>query len=191
MFDGWWQQHQRKETRQTRNIRNAPEQRRSRSAHAFCGVWSGRFFIIQTFLKYSTSQQAGNDDSDSGPEVIILFSCSTQPSMKFSLLINMNMPTIEYASYCWHFYIYSQRNVPCSAMPSKKELVIISNLRIISRTNFMLSWVEHEKNFVTISLEATRSKLFCLSSLKEIYSKRKEFTPVGSKFFSFIVDPFL
>ena len=30
----------------------------------------------------------------SGPEVIKLFSCSTQLSMKFSLLINMKMPTI-------------------------------------------------------------------------------------------------
>ena len=30
----------------------------------------------------------------SGPEVIKLFSCSTQPSMKFFLLINVKMPTI-------------------------------------------------------------------------------------------------
>ena len=29
-----------------------------------------------------------------GPEVIKLFPCSTQMSMKFSLLINMKMPTI-------------------------------------------------------------------------------------------------
>ena len=28
-----------------------------------------------------------------GLEIIKLFSCSTQPSMKFSLLINMKMPT--------------------------------------------------------------------------------------------------
>ena len=31
---------------------------------------------------------------DSGPEVIKLFSCSTQLNMKFSLLINIKMPTI-------------------------------------------------------------------------------------------------
>ena len=30
----------------------------------------------------------------SGPEVILLFSCSTQLSMNFSLLINIKMPTI-------------------------------------------------------------------------------------------------
>ena len=29
-----------------------------------------------------------------GPEVIILFSCSTQLSLKFILLINVKMPTI-------------------------------------------------------------------------------------------------
>ena len=34
-----------------------------------------------------------------GLEVIKLFSCSTQLSMKFSLLINMKMPS-------WHFHIY-------------------------------------------------------------------------------------
>ena len=30
----------------------------------------------------------------SSPEVIKLFSCSTQLTMKFSLLVNMKMPTI-------------------------------------------------------------------------------------------------
>ena len=34
-------------------------------------------------------------------------------------------------------------------MFSKKEFAIISNLRFISRENFMLSWVEHEKRFIT------------------------------------------
>ena len=37
----------------------------------------------------------------------------------------------------------------CSAMFSKKEFTIVSNLRFISRTNFMLSWVEHENFFIT------------------------------------------
>ena len=34
------------------------------------------------------------------------------------------------------------------------------------------------------------SKLFCLPSENGVYSKRKEFAPLGSKFFHFIVDPF-
>ena len=62
---------------------------------------------------------------DSGPEVIKLFSCSTQLSMKFVLLINLKLLTIanyfllniaehenlsankyENANYRWHFHIY-------------------------------------------------------------------------------------
>ena len=60
-----------------------------------------------------------------GPEVIKLFSCSSQLSMNFSLLINLKLLIIanyfllivaedenfsankcENASYCWHFLIY-------------------------------------------------------------------------------------
>ena len=60
-----------------------------------------------------------------GSEVIKLFSCSTQLSMKFVLLINLELLTIansfllniaeyenfsankyENANYCWHFHIY-------------------------------------------------------------------------------------
>ena len=37
----------------------------------------------------------------------------------------------------------------CSAMFSKKEFAIVSNLRFVSRKNFMLSRVEHEKSFIT------------------------------------------
>ena len=47
-------------------------------------------------------------------------------SIKFSLLINMKMPTI--VSF----------KVSCSAMFSKKEFAVISTLRFISRTKFML-----------------------------------------------------
>ena len=60
-----------------------------------------------------------------GPQVIKLFSCLTQLSMKFVLLINLKLQTIENvfllnkaeheifsankyenANYCWHFHIY-------------------------------------------------------------------------------------
>ena len=59
-----------------------------------------------------------------GPEVIKLFSCSTQLSMKFVLFINLKLLTVansfllniaehenfsankyENANYCWHFHI--------------------------------------------------------------------------------------
>ena len=35
-------------------------------------------------------------------------------------------------------------------MLSKKEFGIVSNLRFISMKTFMLSWVEHEKSFITL-----------------------------------------
>ena len=34
-------------------------------------------------------------------------------------------------------------------MLSMKELVIVSNLRLISRADFILSWIVHEKRFIT------------------------------------------
>ena len=39
----------------------------------------------------------------SGPEVIKLFSCSTQLRLKFILLINVKTPTIN---NCWRLNIY-------------------------------------------------------------------------------------
>ena len=72
-----------------------------------------------------------------GSEVIKLFSCSTQLNMKFSLLINMKMPTIV-------------EKISCPALFSKKEFAIVSSLRLISRTNFMFNWVKHEKKFYNL-----------------------------------------
>ena len=63
--------------------------------------------------------------------------------MKFSLLINMKMPTIV------SIFIFISREISCSAMFSKKEVANVSNSRFNSRTNFMLSRVEHEKCFIT------------------------------------------
>ena len=110
------------------------------------------------------------------PEVIKLFSCSTQLSMKFVLLIiqyifiqhqantrlliaynsicnklltNTNSSWLniaehenffankyENANFCWHFYIF------------------------ISRENFILSWVEHEKKcFITSEPDLAQSNM--------------------------------
>ena len=69
--------------------------------------------------------EENNTTAITGPEVIKLFSCSTEVSMKFVLLINLKLLTIanffllniaehenfsankyENANYCWHFHIY-------------------------------------------------------------------------------------
>ena len=36
----------------------------------------------------------------------------------------------------------------------QEEFAIVSNLRFIKRTNFMLSWVEHEKKNMTLGPDA-------------------------------------
>ena len=69
--------------------------------------------------------------SSSSPEVIKLFSCSTQLSMKLSLLINMKMPTA-------FLHLLAEKN-PCSALFSKKEFAVVGSLSFISMTNFMHS----------------------------------------------------
>ena len=51
-------------------------------------------FIWDLIDTYMTETRQTPLFLDPGPEVIRFFSCSTQMSMKFSLLINMKMPTI-------------------------------------------------------------------------------------------------
>ena len=69
---------------------------------------------------------------ESGPEVIKVFSCSTQLSMKVSLLINMKIFGI-------FSYLLAEK-ISCSAMFSKKEFaIIVSKLRFISMKNVVLS----------------------------------------------------
>ena len=68
--------------------------------------------------------------------------------MKFSLLINMKMPTKLAFSYLL------AEKFSCSAMFSKK-FAVVSNLKFVSRTNFMLSRVSHEKSFVTSGPDVT------------------------------------
>ena len=66
------------------------------------------------------------------PEVIKLFLCSTQLSMNFSLLINTKTPTIV------GIFIFISRETFSLAMFSKKDFAVVSYLRFIIMTNFML-----------------------------------------------------
>ena len=79
----------------------------------------------------------------SGPEVINVFSCSTQLSMKFHLVIKIK-------KHQQLNYFHAQLSWACSAELGMKE--VLKNgciLRFISKINFVLSWVEHEKKFIT------------------------------------------
>ena len=77
--------------------------------------------------------QSGCPRSLTWPRGYKIVSCSTQLSVKFSLLINMKMPT----TIVGIFTFISRENVMLSYF-SKKESAIVNDLRFISRTNFML-----------------------------------------------------
>ena len=57
-------------------------------------------------------------------------------------VINMKKPTTV------GIFILLAEKISCSVIFSKEEFASVSNLRFISRTNFMLSLVEHEKSFI-------------------------------------------
>ena len=104
-------------------------------------------FSLCSFLLVLLLPLIGKTQNDLGPKVIKLFSCWTQQKMKFSLLINMKMPMIV------GIFKFISREFSCSAMFSKTEFAVVSNLRFFSRTNTMLSWVEQEKSFITLGPE--------------------------------------
>ena len=77
------------------------------------------------------------------PEVIKLFSCSTQLSTKFEQLIKTKIPTNkEVTCFKSHNVFIMLINVK---MPT-----IVGILTFMSRINFVLSRVEHEKSFITL-----------------------------------------
>ena len=79
-----------------------------------------------------------------GPKVIKLFSCSTQLSMKFTMLINIKMPTIVGI-----LTFISMTNITSERLKARYFFLLIGILVFMSSLNFMLSCVEHEKSFVT------------------------------------------
>ena len=81
-----------------------------------------------------------NDQTKPGPEVIKLFSCSTQLSKKFQLVIKTKIQTNEEA-YC----LKSIRSGVVFIM----LINVVGILTFMSRVNFVLSWVEHENSFIT------------------------------------------
>ena len=79
----------------------------------------------------------------SGPEVIKLFLCSTQISMKFVLLINLKLLTIA------NSFLLNITSMKISLLMNMKMPTFVGVFIFISRENFMLSWVEYKKRFIT------------------------------------------
>ena len=99
------------------------------------------FFKISYFLS-KTDKIRGYSDRP-GPEVIKLFWCSTQLSMKFILLINVKMPTIVGILT----FISMMKTTP--ERLKARTFFICRCLVFMSTWNFVVSWVEHEKSFIT------------------------------------------
>ena len=59
--------------------------------------------------------------------------------VKCRLAAVKRLPVLHSADYIVCIFIFISREISCSAKFIKKEFAIVSNLRIISRTNFMLS----------------------------------------------------
>ena len=92
--------------------------------------------------------------SHSGPEVIKHFSCSTQLSMKVFLLSNLRLLIIA-NSFLLNIAEHENFSANKLKMPTVVGIFIF-----ISRENFMLSWVEHEKKFYNLRARPTFVK-FC------------------------------
>ena len=73
-----------------------------------------------------------------GPEVIKLFSCSTQLIIKFQLLIKTKIPTNE------KFLALNFLDVVFIMLINVKVPTIVCIFTFMSRINFVLSRVEHE-----------------------------------------------
>ena len=87
----------------------------------------------------------------SGPEVVLLFQCPTQLSTKFILLINIKMPTIVGI-----LTFISMINTTYECSKARKS-VFCGILVFMSSLNFVLSWVEYEKSFITPRLGLLKS----------------------------------
>ena len=78
--------------------------------------------------------------SFSGHEVMKLFSCSTQLSIKFQLLIKTNR-AVKGGVFLAFELLYDVFNL----LINVKMPTIVGILASMSRITFMLSWVEHKK----------------------------------------------
>ena len=100
-----------------------------RMSHVFKILWGNAVKLWDKWWKHW----------ETGPEVIKLFSCSTQLSTKFILFINVKMPTI----------VGILTFISLITTTSARNVYFPHTLVVMSSWNFMLSWVEYEKGFIT------------------------------------------
>ena len=103
------------------------------------------YYVEMKRLKYEQNSEKRTSwyyfISDS--KVIKLFSCSTQLSTKFQLFIKLKYRQMK------KFLALSLSYVVFIMLINVKMPTIVGILTFMSRINFVLNWVEHEKCFVT------------------------------------------
>ena len=116
-----------------------------KNERSFCSqFFNKKYWHISDTDVWNFNETLTNDvvifeQSGPGPEVIKLFSCSTQLSMNFFLLINIKKP-----------HIWAGNSILGLSEPKSAEFLDIFILMCIY--NFTLSWVKHEKSFITSGL---------------------------------------
>ena len=110
--------------------------------------FSVEFFVFVSNINFTVIRTRTFLASMPDPEVIKLFSRSTQMSTKFQLLIKTKIPTNK--------EVTSFKSLRCCIYPAHfillinvKMPTIVGILTFMSRINFMLSLIEHEKNPTT------------------------------------------
>ena len=113
---------------------------------------------LKILLSWGYSKQHYNEASVNvladldQPEVIRLFSCSAQMSMKCFMLINLKLLTLAKS----FLQSLSRLSMQLSPLINIKMPLIVGIFIFISRENFMFSWVEHEKS------HNLRAWVFCI-----------------------------
>ena len=91
-----------------------------------------------------------------GTEVIKFHSYSTQLSMKLILLINVKMPTIV------DILTFTSMIITTSESLKSRKVIFQHFFFFISSWNFILSWVEPEKSFITSEPVLCRSSAYTI-----------------------------
>ena len=118
----------------------------------FAKIYS--FFLCCMWGRFSPDFNRPNMERDSGPEVIKLFFMVNSIEHEISLGHIIKIPK----------NFHAQLSASSAELSMKENFVGI--LRFINKTNFMLSWVEHEKQFY--NLEARSD---CTSSFEPQHEK--------------------
>ena len=120
------------------------------------------YYVWQTLYIRQHTKTILHMQNTSGPEVITLFSCSTQLSTKFIMhkcKISTILGILTFISM--KFILINSTSEKHTA----RNILFVGIVDFVSSWNFMLSWVEHEKSFITLGPGLHKNACFCILSI--------------------------